>query len=150
MINRAPNLSIVRPAELLGRSRSSVYYEPEPVSPADLALMRRIDELPLQWPFMGARMLRDQLGQQGMHVGRRQVATLMRKMGLEALDRKPNTRGKHAENPVFPYLLRGLSINRPNQVWSTDITYIPMARGFVYLVAVMDWATRQGTGLAAV
>ena len=143
MINRAHDLSIVRQAELLGLSRSSVYYEAEPVSAADLALMRRIDELHLQWPFMGARMLRDQLGQQGVRVGRRHVATLMRKMGLEALYRKPNTSRRHAAHPVFPYLLRGLTINRPNQVWATDITYIPMARGFVYLVAVMDWATRK-------
>ena len=143
MINRKHDLSVARQAELLGLSRSSVYYEAASTSLEALALMRRLDELHLQWPFMGSRMLRDQLAQQGIMVGRRHVSTLMRKMGIEALYRKPQTSRRHAAHTVYPYLLRGLTIDRPNQVWATDITYIPMARGFVYLVAVMDWATRK-------
>ena len=105
--------------------------------------MRRIDELHLEWPFLGSRMMRDQLRLDGIAVGRKHVATLMRKMGLEALYRRKNTSRRHPAHPVFPYLLRGLSIDRPNQVWAADITYIPMARGFVYLVAVIDWFSRK-------
>src|SRR4030067_1471781 len=104
--------------------------------------MRRIDELHLECPFAGARMLRDLLRQDGIHVGRKHVATLMRRMGIEALYRKPHTSRKHPEHPIYPYLLRHLPIQRPNQVWAMDITYIPMARGFVYLAAVMDWYSR--------
>lgn len=143
MINRAHDLSLSRQAELLGLSRASVYYQPTPVSAADLALMRRIDELHLELPFTGSRMLRDLLVREGHAIGRRHVATLMRRMGIEALYRRPNTSRRHPKHPVFPYLLRGLTINRPNQVWAMDITYIPMARGFIYLAAVLDWATRR-------
>ena len=113
------------------------------MSAADLQLMRRIDELHLELPFCGSRMLRDLLLKEGFAVGRKHVATLMRKMGIEALYRKRNTSRRHPAHPIFPYLLRGLEINRANQVWAADITYIPMARGFVYLCAVMDWATRK-------
>jgi len=134
---------INRQAELLGLSRASVYYQPVPVSAADLALMRRINELHLELPFAGSRMLRDLLVLEGQVIGRRRVASLMRRMGIEALYRRPNTSRRHPAHPVFPYLLSGLAIDRPNQVWATDITYIPMARGFVYLVAVLDWATRR-------
>jgi putative transposase len=120
-----------------------VYYHPEPISDADLALMRRIDELHLEHPFAGSRMLRDMLRREGVEVGRRHVATLMRRMGIEALYRKPNTSRKHPQHPVYPYLLRGLNIERANQVWAMDITYVPLARGFVYLAAVLDWHSRK-------
>jgi putative transposase len=143
MINRSDQLPVVRQCALLNLSRSSVYYTPQPVSESDLALMRRIDELHLNHPFAGARMLRDLLRLEGVSVGRRHVSTLMKKMGIEALYRRPNTSRKHPQNPVFPYLLRGLDITRANQVWAMDITYIPMRKGFVYLAAVLDWATRR-------
>jgi putative transposase len=143
MIDRAHELSITRQAEALGISRGSVYYLPRPTSDADLKLMRRIDELHLEYPFAGARMLRDLLRGEGYDVGRKHVGTLMGKMGIEALYRRPNTSRAHPAHPVYRYLLRGLSIERSNQVWTLDITYIPMARGFVYLVAVMDWHSRK-------
>jgi putative transposase len=143
MIDRTHNLPVSRQAELLNISRGSVYYLPKPVRERDLKLMRRIDELHLELPFAGARMLRDLLRQEGFEVGRRHVATLMRKMGIEALYRRPNTSRKHPEHPVYPYLLRHLPITRPNQVWAMDITYIPMKRGFVYLAAVVDWYSRK-------
>jgi putative transposase len=143
MIDREHKLSITRQAEALGISRGSVYYLPRPVSERDLKLMRRIDELHLELPFAGARMLRDLLRAEGVKVGRKHVRTLMEKMGIEALYRQPNTSRAHPSHPVYPYLLRGLSIERSNQVWTLDITYIPMARGFVYLVAVMDWHSRK-------
>ncbi len=143
MIDLARRLPIVRQAQLLELSRSSVYYRPQPTSDADLALMRRIDELHLEHPFAGSRMLRDLLNRERFEVGRKHVTTLMRKMGIEALYRKPRTSGRDREHPVFPYLLRGLIIDRPNQVWAMDTTYIPMRRGFVYLTAVVDWATRR-------
>lgn len=143
MIDRSDKLPVVRQCELLNLSRSSVYYVPQPVSEDDLALMRRIDELHLNHPFAGARMLRDFLRLEGIPVGRRHVSTLMKKMGIEALYRRPNTSRKHPQNPVFPYLLRGLDITAANQVWAMDITYIPMRKGFVYLAAVLDWATRR-------
>lgn len=143
MIVPSHALPVVRQCQLLNLSRSSVYYTPQPVSAGDLALMRRIDELHLQHPFAGARMLRDLLGQEGFIVGRRHVGTLMQKMGVEALYRRPNTSRKHPQQPVFPYLLRGLEITRANHVWAMDITYIPMRKGFVYLAAVLDWATRR-------
>jgi putative transposase len=143
MIDRHHDLPITRQAQALGISRGSVYYLPRPVSESDLVLMRRIDELHLEHPFAGARMLRDLLGQEGTTVGRKHVATLMRRMGIEALYRKPNTSRKHPRHPVYPYLLRHLPIAQPNQVWAMDITYIPMARGFVYLAAVMDWYSRR-------
>jgi len=143
MINREHKLSVVRQCELLGLARSGVYYQPRPVSAEDLALMRRIDELHLEHPFAGARMLRDILRDEGDLVGRKHVATLMRKMGIEALYRKPNTSRRHAAHPVYPYLLRNMSVDRPNQAWAADITYIPMARGFMYLFAVIDWYSRR-------
>jgi putative transposase len=143
MIDREHRLSITRQAEALGISRGSVYYLARPVSDEDLKLMRRIDELHLELPFAGARMLRDLLRAEGIKVGRKHVRTLMAKMGIEALYRRPNTSRAHPAHPVYPYLLRGLSIERSNQVWTLDITYIPMARGFVYLVAVMDWHSRK-------
>jgi putative transposase len=143
MIDRTHRLPITRQAELLNVSRGSVYYLPKPMSEADLALMRRIDELHLEHPFAGSRMLRDLLRQEGIPVGRKHIATLMRKMGIEALYRRPNTSRRHPEHPVYPYLLRNLAVTRVNQVWAMDITYIPMARGFVYLAAVVDWHSRK-------
>ena len=143
MIDRDHELPITRQAELLDISRGSVYYLPRPTSEADLELMRRIDELHLEHPFMGARMLRDPLRREGVPVGRKHIATLMARMGMEALYRRPRTKRKHPGHTMYPYLLRGLAIERPNQVWAMDITYIPMARGFVYLAAVIDWASRR-------
>lgn len=143
MIDRDHALSVIRQARILGISRGSVYYLPRPVPTQDLALMRRIDELHLELPFAGSRMLRDLLNQEGVAVGRKHVVTLMRRMGIEALYRKPNTSRKHPGHTIYPYLLRGLKIDRPNQVWAMDITYIPMARGFVYLAAVIDWYSRR-------
>ena len=143
MIDRNHELPIKRQAELLEVSRASVYYLPRPTSEADLALMRRIDALHLEHPFMGARMLRESLRREGFAVGRKHVATLMARMGVEPLYRRPRTTRKHPGHQVYPYLLRGLSIERSNQVWAMDITYIPMARGFVYLAAVVDWASRR-------
>jgi len=143
MIVRDHKLSITRQAELLQVSRGTVYYLPRPVSPADLALMRELDELHLQHPFMGARMLRDQLAKKGIQVGRRHVRTLMLRMGLEALCPQPGTSKPKPGHKVYPYLLRKLAITRANQVWALDTTYIPMARGFVYLTAVVDVASRR-------
>ncbi len=143
MIDREHDLPVKRQAELLGISRGAVYYQPLPIAEGELALMRRIDELHLEHPFAGSRMLRDLLRLQGIEVGRRHVGTLMRRMGIQALYRKPNTSKKHPAHPVFPYLLRGLALDRANAAWALDITYIPMARGWVYLVAVLDWASRR-------
>ena len=120
-----------------------MYYLPRTVSEADLVLMRRIDELHLNFPFAGARMLRDMLKLEGFAVGRKHVRTLMDKMGISALYRKPNTSAAHPAHEIYPYLLSNLRIDRANQVWATDLTYIPMKRGFVYLVAIVDWATRK-------
>jgi putative transposase len=144
MINPNHGLSLTRQAELLQLSRASLYYEPVGVSQADLKLMRRIDELHLEWPFLGSRMLRNMLRLEGIAVGRKHVATLMRKMGIEAIYRRANTSRRHPRHAIYPYLLRNLTIDRPNQVWATDVTYIPMARGFVYLVAVTP-STRLGS-----
>ncbi|MGB9494411.1 MAG: IS3 family transposase [Azonexus sp.] len=143
MIDREHRLPIVRQCEILRLARSTAYYTPEPTSTTDLALMRRIDELHLEHPFAGSRMLRDLLRLEGQQVGRKHVRTLMKKMGVEAIYRKPNLSKRHDGHLVYPYLLRDLAINRPNQVWATDITYIPMRRGFVYLVAVIDWYSRR-------
>lgn len=143
MIRKDHPLPVKRQAELVGISRGSVYYLPRPVGAADLKLMRAIDELHLEYPFAGARMLRGLLRAQGFDVGRRHVATLMKKMGIEAIYRRPNTSRKHPSHPIYPYLLRGLTIDRPGHVWAMDITYIPMARGFVFLAAVLDWASRK-------
>jgi putative transposase len=143
MIDPTHELPLVRQAQLLDLSRSSVYYLPQPPPEAELALMRRIDELHLEHPFAGARMLRDLLRHEGHSIGRKHVATLMRRMGIEALYRKANTSRRYVAHPVYPYLLRGLAIATPNQVWAMDTTYIPMRRGFVYLTVVLDWATRR-------
>jgi putative transposase len=143
MIDRDHELPIVRQAQALSVARSSVYYKPRPVSAEDLKLMRRIDELHLEHPFAGARMLRDLLRREGVVVGRRHVATLMKRMGLAAIYRRPNTSKPAPGHKIYPYLLRGVKIERPNHVWATDITYIPMRRGFVYLTAVVDVASRR-------
>lgn len=143
MIDRDHTLSLVRQCELLNLSRSSQYYQPVPVSAADLALMRAVDELHLKYPFYGSRRLTGELRDQGFEVGRRHVRTLMERMGIEAIYRKPRTSDPHRAHRVYPYLLRELVIERPNQVWAADITYIPMARGFLYLVAIMDWHSRK-------
>ena len=143
MIDRDHQLSLVRQAEVLKISRGAVYYKARPVSPEDLAIMRRIDELHLEYPFAGSRMLRDFLNRAGVSIGRRHVAALMKRMGIEALYRRPDTSKPAPGHKIYPYLLRGVKVERPNQVWTTDITYIPMARGFVYLVAVVDWFSRR-------
>ena len=143
MIDRRHALPVVRQAKALSICRASVYYRPRPVGEADLGLMRRIDELHLEHPFAGSRMLRDILRREGLASGRRHVATLLRRIGIEALYRKPSTSRRHPGHPVYPYLLRGLAVTRPNQVWAMDITYIPMARGFLFLAAVVDWYSRK-------
>jgi len=143
MIDRRHDLSIARQARVLGISRGSVYYLPRPVAAADLALMRRIDELHLDYPFAGSRMLQGLLRAEGHCVGRRHVATLMKKMGIEALYRRPNTSKPAPGHKIYPYLLRNLPVTRPNHVWAMDITYIAMARVFVYLAAVVDWFSRR-------
>ena len=143
MIDRDHKLSITRQAGLLNISRGTVYYLPEPVSPADLALMRKLDQLHLEYPFMGARMLRDQLLMQGIHAGRRHIGTLMLRMGIAALAPQPGTSKAALGHKIYPYLLRKLPINRANQVWALDTTYIPLAKGFVYLTAVVDVASRR-------
>lgn len=143
MIDTAHKLPVTRQAKLLDVSRSSVYYRPQPTSEADLALMRRIDALHLEHPFAGSRMLRDMLRLAGHDIGRKRVATLMRRIGIEALYRRRNTSKRNAAHRIYPYLLRSLAIERPNHVWAMDITYLPMKRGFVYLAAVLDWATRR-------
>ena len=143
MIDRDHDLPIKRQAEVLHLSRSTLYYRPCPLSAEDLGIMRRLDELHLNYPFAGSRMLRDFLWAEGVKIGRCRVITLMRRMGIEALYRKPNTSKPAPGHMVLPYLLRGMKIDRPNQVWAMDITYIPMARGFVYLAAVVDWYSRR-------
>jgi len=143
MIDRTHALPLTRQAEVLKLSRGSLYYQPRPVSPADLAIMRRIDELHLDYPFAGSRMLRDLLTDEGVEIGRQRVITMMRRMGIEAIYRRPNTSKATPGNKIYPYLLRGVTVDRSNQVWAMDITYIPMARGFVYLAAVIDWFSRR-------
>lgn len=143
MIDRSHELSITRQARALGISRSIVYSLPHPVPVADLALMRRIDELHLDYPFAGSRMLQKLLKREGFEVGRLHVRTLMKRMGIAALYRKPRTSAPGDGHKIYPYLLRNLAVTRPNQVWATDLTYIPMARGFCYLIAVIDWFTRK-------
>jgi putative transposase len=143
MIDRDHVLPVTRQAQLLELSRAAVYYRPTPVSANDLALMRRIDELHLEHPFAGSRMLKQLLRADGFVVGRSHVRTLMRRMGIEAIYRRPRTSQPHPDHRVFPYLLRDRVIDRPNQVWALDITYLPMRRGFVYLVAVLDWSSRR-------
>ena len=143
MIDRNHELAVSQQARELGISRGSVYYLPRPVSVDDLAVMRRIDGLHLDYPFAGARMLRDLLAGEGIVVGRLHVSTLMKRMGIEAIYRKPNTSKPAPGHKIYPYLLRKVAVTRPNQVWAMDITYIPMARGFVYLTAVVDWFSRR-------
>jgi putative transposase len=143
MIEREHALPLTRQAKILKLSRSGLYYRPRPVPPADLAVMRRIDELHLDYPFAGSRMLRDLLRGEGVEIGRQRVARMMKRMGIEALYRRPNTSKPTLGHKIYPYLLRGLTVERPNQVWAMDITYIPMARGFVYLAAVVDWFSRR-------
>jgi putative transposase len=143
MIDRTHELPLARQAALLRLSRSHLYYEPQPVPTAELAIMRRIDALHLDYPFAGSRMLRDLLRGEGVVIGRELVRTMMRRMCIEALYRRPNTSKPAPGHKIYPYLLRGLAIERPNHVWAMDITYIPMARGFVYLAAVVDWSTRR-------
>jgi putative transposase len=143
MIDRTHPVSVTTQAELLGFSRSSVYYEPVGTSTSDLALMAAMDEIHLQLPFYGARRLRDELVDRGFGVGREHVATLMRRMGIEALYPKRRLSQPHPGHRVYPYLLRGLEITAGGHVWSADITYLPMARGFCYLTAIMDWASRR-------
>ena len=143
MTDRDHKLSLSRQADLLGISRSGLYYEPRPVCDDDLRLMRRIDELHMEYPFAGSRMMKGLLRQEGFAAGRLHVATCMKRMGIKALYRKPNTSKPAPGHKVYPYLLRKLAVARPNQVWAMDITYVPMARGFVYLVAVLDWFSRK-------
>jgi len=143
MIDRGSKVPVTRQAELLDLSRSSVYYTPRALSDRDLALMRRIDELHLQIPFYGSRKLTRELQKEGHDVGRRHVVTLMRRMGIEAIYRRPRTSIPAREAAIRPYLLGNLSITRPNQVWASDITYLPMAHGFLYLVAILDVASRK-------
>ena len=143
MIDRAHALPLVRQADLLKLSRSSLYYEPRPTPEAELAIMRRIDALHLDYPFAGSRMLCGLLRGEGISIGRELVRTMMRRMRIQALYRRPNTSKPCPGHKIYPYLLRSLAVERPNQVWAMDITYIPMARGFLYLAAVVDWFTRR-------
>ncbi len=143
MIDRSHALPIARQAKALNISRGSVYYLPRSASAAGLAIMRRIDELHLDSPFAGSRMLRDLLNAEGVEIGRLHVATLMKRMGIEAIYRKPNTSKRAPGHKIYPYLLRKTKVARSDHVWAMDITYIPMARGFVYLAAVVDWFSRR-------
>ena len=143
MIDRGAEVPVKHQAELLDLSRSSVYYEPRAISDRDLVLMRRLDELHLQWPFYGSRKLAAQLQREAQEVGRRHVTTLMRRMGIEAMYRRPRTSIPARGATIYPYLLSGLTVDRANQVWSSDITYLPMAHGFMYLVAILDVASRK-------
>ena len=143
MIDRDHELSVTKQAEAVGIARSTVYYLPRAVSEADLKLMRQLDELHLELPFAGSRMLRDLLAAEGSAVGRRHVKTLMRRMGIEALYRRPRTTKPEPGHKIYPYLLRDVAVTRPNQAWAMDITYIPMAKGFVYLAVVLDWFSRR-------
>ena len=143
MIQPEHELPIVRQCELIALAPSTFYYKPEPISEMDLTIMFRIDQLHLEMPFAGARMLRDKLCEEGFQIGRKHATTLMRRMGIEALYRKPNLSKRHPQHQIYPYLLRGLTIERANHVWCADISYIPMRHGFMYLFAIMDWATRR-------
>jgi putative transposase len=143
MIDREHDLPITKQAQVLRISRGSVYYLPRSVSATDLEVMRCLDRLHLEFPFAGSRMLRGLLAAEGCKIGRRHVKTLMKRMGIEALYRRPRTTKPAPGHKIYPYLLRGIEIARPNQVWAMDITYIPMARGFVYLAVVLDWFSRR-------
>ena len=143
MLDRADQaLSIRRQCMLLGIARSGVYRPPRPANDSDLALMRRIDELFTAWPFLGSRRMTAMLKAEGLQVNRKRVQRLMRKMGIAALGPKPNTTKPAPGHKIYPYLLRNMTIDRPNQVWAADITYLPIGRGFLYLVAIIDWAGR--------
>ncbi len=150
MIQAAHPLTVTRRCELLDVARATVYYHPTGIPSEDLALMRLLDEIHLERPFYGSRRLRDELETQGHPVNRKRVQRLMRQMGLSALYPKPRTSQPGAGHKVYPYLLKGLSIERPNQVWASDICYVPMAQGFMYLVAILDWYSAPGPGLACV
>jgi putative transposase len=143
MIDRGHALSVTKQAEIVSIARSTVYYLPRPVSATDLDLMKQIDRLHMEFPFAGARMLRRLLAANGSKIGRRHVKTLMLQMGIEALYRRPRTTKPEPGHKIYPYLLRGVEITRPNQVWAMDITYVPMAKGFVYLAVVLDWFSRR-------
>ncbi len=144
MIHRDhPDLSVSRQCRLLGASRSGLYYKPKEVTAENLALMRLLDEQYLRTPFFGSRRMKVHLERLGHSVNRKRVQRLMRIMGLEAIYPRPRTSVPHPGHRIYPYLLRGMQIVRPNQVWAADITYVPMARGFMYLVAILDWATRK-------
>jgi putative transposase len=143
MIDRDHMLPLTRQSEILELSRSSLYYKAVPVNARDLELMKLIDKIHLRYPFYGSRSIRDELRDQGYKVGRGHVSTLMKKMGIEALYRKPRLSKPHPGHKVYPYLLRAMAITRANQVWAADITYLPMAKGFCYLVVIMDWASRK-------
>ena len=144
MIRRdLPGLSLSQQCQVLAISRSSFYYAPKGESPSSLELMCRIDELFLKYPFYGSRQMVRRLRREGLCIGRHRVRRLMRLMGLEAIYQAPRTSDPHPAHRIYPYLLNGLKIDRPNQVWCADITYIPVQRGFLYLVAIMDWATRH-------
>ena len=143
MIEKAHPLPVTGQARILGLSRSSVYYEPVPTSEADLALMAAMDDIHMTLPFYGIRRIRGELADRGFAVGRQHVATLMRTMGMEALHPKRRLSTPHPGHKVYPYLLRGMDIKHAGQVWAADVTYLPMSRGFCYLTAVMDWASRR-------
>ena len=142
MLERDGELSERRQCRLLGISRSSLYYTPKGESSENLALMRRLDELSLQYPFYGSRQMRRHLRREGAQVGRHRIRRLMRLLGLKAIYPKPRTSRARSEHRVYPYLLRGLKIDEPHQVWCADITYIPVYKRYLYLVSVMDWASR--------
>jgi len=143
MVNKRVGISLSRQCKILKISRSSLYYIPVGFSPDTLELMRQIDRVFTQYPFFGSRQIAAYLPRKGYHAGRHRIRRLMKIMGLEAIYKRPNTSKKHPENRIYPYLLRNLQITRPNQVWCADISYIPVKRGFLYLVAIMDWATRK-------
>lgn len=143
MINRDHELSLVKQCRVLDIARSGIYYEPKPVSESDLELMRLMDEIHLAKPYLGIRRIKDALDEMGHTVNRKRIQRLMRKMGIYAIYPKPNLSKANQQHKIYPYLLRHLDINRPNQVWASDLTYIPMARGFVYLTVIMDWYSRK-------
>jgi len=143
MIDPEHTLPLTQQSRIVGISRSSLYYKAVPISERDLELMRLIDEIHLKYPFYGSRRIRNELRDLGHDVGRGHVSTLMKKMGIMALYQKPRLSVPHPDHKVYPYLLRGVEIRRANHCWAADITYLPMARGFCYLVAIMDWASRR-------
>jgi putative transposase len=143
MIDKGDALTVTRQCDLLDLSRSFVYYTPAPLSASEMELMLKIDEIHLEYPFYGSRKIRNELWAKGYDVGRDKVRRLMRRMGIEALYVKPRLSISHPAHVKYPYLLRGLEVTRANHVWAADITYIPMAKGFCYLVAIMDWTSRM-------